>query len=317
MWQEERDAQIYRALLALLEGGGTLPLDQVAARWSWWNERLRTEAWAQRYGGKIERVRQLFRDSLAAVAAERERAAAAERAERERLIEREQLIERAGRFDRERRADSLSGLPFEMPRRIAIVSLIALPAILGSIVACADLVLLTWLGRMIVLTMIIVSTVTLGVCASSGWPTAYFSLRRSHAEFQRAANLVAQVPFFHDVGVSIITDIVKILQKQSYKKGTTIIRRGERADSMYFILDGKVEVRIQPQPVYLGPGDYFGEIALLTGTPRTVEIVAAQPCVLLRLAIEDFRSLLIRHTELAHHIHEAAERRLEAVAPVH
>jgi CRP-like cAMP-binding protein len=316
LWQEERDAHIYRALLALLEGGRTLPLDQVEIRWAWWNERPRTEAWAERYGGKIDRVRQLFRDSLDAVAAERERAAAAERTERERLIERELLIERAGRFDRERRVDSVPGPPFGTPRRIAIIALIALPALLGSIVACADLVLLTSVERMTVLAMIIVSTVLLGISATSGWPTAHFARRRLRVEFQRAANMLSQVPFLHDVGVSAIADIVKLLQTRRYKKGTTITRRGEPGDSMYFILDGKVEVQIRPQPVYLGPGEFFGEIALLTGMPRTADMIAAQPCVLLRLGVENFREVVGRHAKLARAIHAAAERRLEAVAPI-
>jgi hypothetical protein len=317
LWQEERDGHTYRALLALLEGGRTLPLDQVESRWAWWNERPRTEAWAERYGGKIERVRQLFRDSLGALTADRERAAAAERAERERLIEREQLIERAGRFDRKRRADNLVGLSFGTPSRIAIVALIASPAILGAVVACADLVLLTWSERMIVLAIIIISTVTLGTCATSGWPTAYFSLKPSQAEFQRYANLVAQVSFFHGVEVSIIRDIVKILQKENYRRGATITRRGDRGDSMYFVLEGMVEIPLQPESISLGPGDFFGEVALLSGAPRNVDVIAAQRCTLLRLRVEDFRRLLTQHPELARSIHAAAERRFEAVAPIH
>jgi WD40 repeat protein len=86
--QEEDDGRTYRALLALLEYGRTLPLDQVETRWAWWNERPRTAAWAARYGGQIERVQQLFDDSRAALTADRERHARAEHAERERLEER-------------------------------------------------------------------------------------------------------------------------------------------------------------------------------------------------------------------------------------
>jgi formylglycine-generating enzyme required for sulfatase activity len=76
LWQEQGDGYTYRALLALLQGGRTLPLDQVTARWAWWNERPRTSAWAERYGGRIERVRQLFADSRAAVRRGRVRLAA-------------------------------------------------------------------------------------------------------------------------------------------------------------------------------------------------------------------------------------------------
>jgi hypothetical protein len=65
---EEADGRTYRALLALIEsapGGSrvTLPLDQVESRAEWWNSRKRTEAWAERYGGSLDRVQQLFEDS--------------------------------------------------------------------------------------------------------------------------------------------------------------------------------------------------------------------------------------------------------------
>ena len=90
LWQEEADGRTYRALLALTEGGtsshgATLPLDQVESRWAWWNERPRTAAWGERYGGHIDRVRRLFDDSLVALTTERDRQAAADRAEQERM----------------------------------------------------------------------------------------------------------------------------------------------------------------------------------------------------------------------------------------
>jgi tetratricopeptide (TPR) repeat protein len=74
---EERDGQLYRGLLSLLdhEGGEvpTLPLSLVNERWSWWNARPRTAAWAARYGGDFDRVRQLLDRSLAALTAEEAR----------------------------------------------------------------------------------------------------------------------------------------------------------------------------------------------------------------------------------------------------
>jgi len=75
---EAEDGTIYRALLSIAEGvsrGGrpTLPLDQVEARWSWWKERPRTEAWAARYGGEFQAVRELFTNSQAALDADRRR----------------------------------------------------------------------------------------------------------------------------------------------------------------------------------------------------------------------------------------------------
>jgi hypothetical protein len=84
--EEEHDGQIYHALLALSEGGRTLPFDQVESRWAWWISRPRTVAWTQRYGGHIDRINQLFEFSRAAI--ERERSEAAERTKRDQIAAR-------------------------------------------------------------------------------------------------------------------------------------------------------------------------------------------------------------------------------------
>ncbi len=99
---EDADGRFYRALLALLEAESgstsvTLPLDQVEARWHWWQSRPRTEAWAERYGGRATSVESLFQNSLAALALERVREEEAERREREqerRKIEAEESAKR-------------------------------------------------------------------------------------------------------------------------------------------------------------------------------------------------------------------------------
>ena len=71
---EEYDGHSYRALLSMLGNdgrpGATLPLHLVNNRWQWWTSRPRTQAWAERYGGRFEQVRQLLQDSVAALEAE-------------------------------------------------------------------------------------------------------------------------------------------------------------------------------------------------------------------------------------------------------
>jgi CRP-like cAMP-binding protein len=90
------------------------------------------------------------------------------------------------------------------------------------------------------------------------------------------------------------------------------VRRGERGDCMYFIASGEVEIELDPEPLRLGPGDFFGEIALLTGAPRTATVVAVEACTLLRLDIVEFRELMGRRPDLTHVILDAANRRLDA-----
>jgi CRP-like cAMP-binding protein len=81
---------------------------------------------------------------------------------------------------------------------------------------------------------------------------------------------------------------------------------------MYFIASGEVEIVISPEPPRLGAGEFFGEIALLTGTPRTATVIAVEPCTLLRLDILEFRELMGRQPDLARVIYDAAHQRLEA-----
>jgi hypothetical protein len=82
-------------------GNVTLPLDQVEARWRWWNARPRTEAWAARYGGDFARVERLFADSLAALEADRAQKISAERRERE-------LLESQAKLDRMRADEAIA-----------------------------------------------------------------------------------------------------------------------------------------------------------------------------------------------------------------
>jgi voltage-gated potassium channel len=131
-------------------------------------------------------------------------------------------------------------------------------------------------------------------------------------EFLRTWDLVAKVPFFHSVGASVIADVARLLRARDYPARAAIMRRGERGDCMYFIAAGEVEVRLPPATVRLGPGEFFGEIALLTGEPRNATVVAVQPCTLLTLDIVDFRQLLGRQPDLARVVSEEAERRLQS-----
>jgi voltage-gated potassium channel len=134
-------------------------------------------------------------------------------------------------------------------------------------------------------------------------------------EFLRTWELVAKVPFFRNIGAGLIAEVAQLLRRRDYPEGTGIVRRGERGDCMFFIVDGEVEIELQPQPLYLGPGNFFGEVALLTRAPRNATVSASKPCTLLLLDIVDFHRLLAHHPELARAIRDEAGRRLGSLAP--
>ncbi len=166
-------------------------------------------------------------------------------------------------------------------------------------------------GRMLAGVVMVCGIVVLALVA--GILATGFAQEMRRYAFLRTWNIVAKVQFFQTIGASVIAEVARLLRPRDYPAGAVIVRRGEPGDCMYFIASGEVEIEIAPAPLRLGTGDFFGEIALLTGTPRTATVVAAEPCTLLRLDIVEFRELMGRQPELARVIYDAAHQRLEAV----
>jgi voltage-gated potassium channel len=170
-----------------------------------------------------------------------------------------------------------------------------------------DITPLTPLGRMlggaVMVSGIIVFALWAGILATG------FAEETRRRQFLQTWDLVANVPFFHDVGAAAIADVARLLRPREYAAGALIVRRGAPGDCMYFVASGEVQVQVKPEPVILGPGAFFGEVALLTGGPRNATIVALRQCTLLSLDIADFRQLLGRQPDLARVIHEEAQRR--------
>ncbi|MGH7099879.1 MAG: cyclic nucleotide-gated ion channel, partial [Stellaceae bacterium] len=135
-------------------------------------------------------------------------------------------------------------------------------------------------------------------------------------EFLRIWQIVAEVPFFSDVGTAVIAEVAQLLRPREFPTGAVVMRRGEHGDRMYFIASGEVEIRVQPQPVHLGAGQFFGELALLTAAPRNATVVTVRPSTLLALDIVDFHELLARQPEVARLIRAEAERRLDPADPM-
>jgi voltage-gated potassium channel len=130
-------------------------------------------------------------------------------------------------------------------------------------------------------------------------------------DFLKTWDLVAKVPLFHDVGAATIAEMTRLLRPREVAAGAAVVRRGQPGDAMYFVVEGEVEIGLD-QPVRLGPGAFFGEIALITGAPRTATVVATRTTILLALDLADFRDLAARRPELREVIDAEAERRLDA-----
>ena len=145
---------------------------------------------------------------------------------------------------------------------------------------------------------------------------SYVEVERHHSQSAariKTRNAGEKVAFFQTIGASTIAEVARLLRPRDYAAGAVIVRRGEPGDCMYFVASGEVEIEIDPEPLRLGAGEFFGEIALLTGTPRTATVFAAEACTLLRLDIAEFRELMSQQPDLTRVIYDAAHRRLGAV----
>lgn len=129
------------------------------------------------------------------------------------------------------------------------------------------------------------------------------------------AALVERVPLFADLEPERRAKLCRLLKARLVVPGETIVKRGERGDSMYFISSGAVEVRLPSgEPIRLGSGDFFGELALIMDQPRNADVVALGYCRLLTLARRDLERLFKADAALRDRIHAVANERLRGQA---
>jgi len=109
---------------------------------------------------------------------------------------------------------------------------------------------------------------------------------------QAAAELRALDPF-SDLSGAQIAELLRLGTWVNVPPGRTIIRKGEPGDAFYAIRSGQVEVIADERTVtVLGPGSYFGEVALLLDVPRTATVRARTPVRAFRLEREGFDRLV-------------------------
>ncbi|HEY3054818.1 MAG TPA: cyclic nucleotide-binding domain-containing protein [Thermoanaerobaculia bacterium] len=113
---------------------------------------------------------------------------------------------------------------------------------------------------------------------------------------------VPKSPFFEVLKKDERDALVKEMELESHEEGSVIISEGDRGASMYVITSGEVKVYTRGTgksgSVYLaklGEGDFFGEVSMLTGKPRTATITASRPTEVLRLDKDKLDDALKKH----------------------
>ena len=177
-----------------------------------------------------------------------------------------------------------------------------------------DAVPATLLGRMIAGVVMISGLGVFGLW--TGILATGFAAEHRRRDFIRNWDLVTQVPFLKNLDPPAVIELTRLLRRLDLAEKTIVVRRGRPGDCMYFIATGEVEVKVEPHPVRLAAGAFFGEMALLTGAARTANVVTTQPTTLLALEVADFHTMTAHHPELARAVAaEAAKRKQGGTVP--
>jgi CRP-like cAMP-binding protein len=107
------------------------------------------------------------------------------------------------------------------------------------------------------------------------------------------AGVLRGVPLFADCDDDELAQIAALTRARHADDGTVLVTEGEPGTDFYVIVDGHAAVSVDGGVVAeLGPGSFFGEMALLDGGERVATVTAVGPLELLTLARDDFNRML-------------------------
>jgi CRP-like cAMP-binding protein len=127
-----------------------------------------------------------------------------------------------------------------------------------------------------------------------------------------AAELLAEVPLFSHCSKRELATVAKLANEVRLPADHTLMSEDARVAYSFFVLiEGAAEVRRGRRVVArLGPGDFFGELALILRRPRTATVTLTAPSRLLAISAHNFKPLLIESPEMQFKLLETLAERL-------
>jgi cAMP-dependent protein kinase regulator len=133
------------------------------------------------------------------------------------------------------------------------------------------------------------------------------------AERERAASR-----FFAEFSAAALEELLSTTSVRSFARGEAIVREGEKGASWFLIEEGEVDVQTTDPAGHdlilarLGPGEFFGEVAVLTGRPRTATIVARDEVTVIEISRQDLDNIAATHPEVRSVLQRFYEERAQA-----
>lgn len=141
-------------------------------------------------------------------------------------------------------------------------------------------------------------------------------LRMSDDDYAQISRLFRGVDFFSEMTVGQMEHILPYITLWQYSKGERIFKQGEKGDAFYIVYDGSVCVQVKKgffgfskKVAELGPGDFFGEMALLSNEPRNATVTCKEDSRMFVLMLADFKSVMRKNPSFAEKMTEIARHR--------
>jgi CRP-like cAMP-binding protein/CheY-like chemotaxis protein len=131
--------------------------------------------------------------------------------------------------------------------------------------------------------------------------------------------VLKNVPIFKMLGKESIDFIIERLKLKTFAQGDTVVRIGDPGDEMFIIMSGEVRICIyaddhsEQTVARLGAGDYFGEMALLTGETRSASAIANEECEMFILQKNDFDVILEKFPSISLSMGKIVSKRLRDI----
>lgn len=132
---------------------------------------------------------------------------------------------------------------------------------------------------------------------------------------QDPVKMLAGVPIFEELSARELKAIATAAKEVTHRQGAVLAREGDSGVGFFLILDGDVSVAVGGRPVRkMGSGDFFGEISLLDGGPRTATCTAQTDVTTLGITPWTFKRLIEQNPSIASKMLRVMAQRLRSTA---
>ena len=124
--------------------------------------------------------------------------------------------------------------------------------------------------------------------------------------------LLERIPMFAPLSDAARSELAAATTRRVYGAGEVIVRQEDSGSSMFVIERGAAVVSLEPsqrEVARLGPGDFFGEMSLLTGTPRSATVRALSDAQVFEITVDDFRRVVLANPAVVEQVGLAVARR--------